>query len=243
MERLNLQLENHQVNVQPSSQCDSSRISAIAAMLQQSRALSGWNLLSETEMPIQLLTWKDALCSLPDAALKASFDKATQQHDWAKPFSPMEILTAYKALIIEDRERIDAEQKRSRWNNSDTYGCWKCEDSGYTPLMVYCPATKRSRRVVRACDCDFTPISQRMPAVVNKYDWTKNSNGVFEPKNEASGLPCGCLFCGRKPNEYSSNKADNRSNVAREADDDFTHGIPDHYESNYDFGGNSHDRW
>lgn len=163
------------------------------------------------ELQIELSVWNDVVREIPDQWLNPSWQKAAEDHDWSNPFRPDFIRGAYKALILEDRERIRRERFNSVFRSPNTFVCWMCEDQGYTVIRVYCPSTRSSRRVARPCACSMTPLSQRQFSIVDTADWKKNQVGEFEWAGQGQGLPCNCSFCQRGNNESAKNSSNNQN--------------------------------
>lgn len=151
-------------------------------LLQQVQIMAGYpSPKSPAEIKAQLETWRNALVDVPDAYLVRSFQRATSDFTWDRAFPVKLISAAYKALVREDRERIEQERKRSAWQNPETFKCFYCEDSGYTAIEFHCPSLNKQRRTVRACSCEMTPMSQRQPQIVDRRTWSKSPLGHWQP--------------------------------------------------------------
>ena len=171
------------------------RMASIVALIQKTRALSSLPSLTTDELQIALPTWAEVVAAIPDALLGECWRRATTDHDWARPFPVHAISSAYKAVLADENERLEAARKRARWESGDTFTCWKCEDSGYQILKVYCPTTKASRQAARPCSCSMTPANQRSTFSVEGPQYSKAESGVWIYASEADSFPCGCLFC------------------------------------------------
>jgi len=158
------------------------------------RVLSGWSPYGEAEILNILPTWMDALREVPDNLLKNAMDKATADHDWSQPFPVKAMVTAYKALILEDR----AAREKAAFSNSrradDTYACRYCDDTGYMPVKLYCGSFADWRSARRACNCAATPISQRLP-IPDITDWARDDQGDWLPAHSSVSMQCWCLYC------------------------------------------------
>lgn len=165
------------------------------ALIQKTRALSSLPLLNADELQIALPTWAEVVAAIPDALLGECWRRATTDHDWARPFPVHAISSAYKAVLADENERLESARKRARWESGDTFTCWKCEDSGYQILRVYCPTTRDSRQAARPCSCVMTPANQRSAFSVEGPQYSKSESGVWVYATEADSFPCGCLFC------------------------------------------------
>lgn len=177
------------------------RYGALVVLIQKTRALQSLPGFSDAELNLHVATWRDALSDIPDSALVAAWDRATKQHDWDRPFAVPSILRAYREVVAEDRERIEATKKYERWKRAETYRCHWCADTGYTPLAIPCPTRRDIWRGRRACSCDMTPIAQRLPPITTR-DWVKDEKGYWaapagqEPR-------CNCQFCRNRPQEVN----------------------------------------
>lgn len=181
---------------------------------------------SPADIKAQLDTWRNALVDVPDGYLVRSFQRATADFAWDRAFPVKLISAAYKALVREDRERIEQERKRSAWQNPDTFRCWICEDSGYVGIELHCPALDKVRRTVRPCSCEMAPMTQRLPQIVDSRRWTKTPLGYWQ---SSDALPCNCPFCTRNringhSNQHSQTVSNHSRYEERGAYNDYSHG-------------------
>jgi len=160
------------------------------------RVLSGWSQYGEAEILNILPTWMDALKDVPDHLLKASVDKATADHDWSQPFPVKAIVTGYKAVLLEDR---DKRQSLGGRRQDDTTRCRWCDDTGYVPIATYCPTGQEWYYPVYGCECAATPINQRSTVPVHPL-WSRDDYGRWIPPTQDKSPKCRCGFCRNKGN-------------------------------------------
>ena len=158
------------------------------------RVLSGWSQYGEAELLNILPTWMDALQDVPDHLLKASVDKATADHDWSQPFPVKAIVTGYKAVLLEDRDKRQALGGRRQ---DDTTRCRWCDDTGYVPIATYCPTGQEWYYPVYGCECAATPINQRSTVPVHPL-WSRDDYGRWVPPTPDKSPKCRCGFCRNK---------------------------------------------
>lgn len=200
MEQVSSQLENLMANAplenrSNSSQPSPARAAALITLIQKTRSRVSLPLLSGSELQFAVTTWAEVVAAIPDTLLGECWRRATAEHDWTRPFPVDAIAGAYKSVLADENERLESARKRARWDSGDTYICWKCEDTGYQILKVYCPTTKASRQAARPCSCSMTPANQRSTFSVEGPQYSKAESGVWAYENEADSFPCGCLFC------------------------------------------------
>lgn len=158
------------------------------------RVLSGWSPYGEAEILNILPTWMDALKEIPDNLLKNAMDRATADHDWSQPFPVKAMVAAYKAIILEDRQARERASYANSRRADDTYACRYCDDTGYIPVQLYCGSFNDWRSARRACACDATPITQRLP-IPDMDGWSRDDRGDWVPESAAGSLRCHCLYC------------------------------------------------
>jgi len=157
------------------------------------RVLSGWSPYGEAEILNILPTWMDALREVPDNLLKGAMDKATADHDWSQPFPVKAMVSAYKALILEDRQHRQTAQYSAR-HMDDTVGCKYCGDTGYASIATYCPTGNEWHYPVYACQCAATPVNQRRATPVSE-GWDRDAYGRWIPTSPDVSPKCRCAFC------------------------------------------------
>ena len=200
MEQVTTQLENLMANAplenrSNSSQPSPARAAALITLIQKTRSRVSLPALSGSELQFAVTTWAEVVQAIPDSLLGECWRRATAEHDWARPFPVDAIVSAYKSVLADENERLESARRRARWDSGDTYTCWKCEDSGYQILKVYCPTTKASRQASRPCSCSMTPANQRSAFSVEGPQYSKSQTGVWVYATEADSFPCNCLFC------------------------------------------------
>ena len=200
MEQVTSQLENLMANAPLENRSNLSPLSpargaALITLIQKTRSLASLPALSGSELQFAVTTWHEVVQAIPDALLGECWRRATTDHDWARPFPVHAISSAYKVVLADENERLEAARKRARWESGDTFLDWKCEDSGYQLLEIYCPTTKTKRQVARPCSCSMTPANQRSAFSVEGPQYSKSQTGVWVYATEADSFPCNCLFC------------------------------------------------
>ena len=165
------------------------------ALIQQTRSLSSLPLSVGDELTLAVSTWLDALAEIPDQLLVPSWRRATKDHDWSQAFPVMAILPAYKALLVEDREKRQKAQYAEQHRHQDgTVSCHYCDGTGYASILTYCGPWNDWRSVAYACQCEAAPISQRRPVHIG-MDWGRNDHGQWVPPSADRSPRCTCLFC------------------------------------------------
>ena len=165
------------------------------ALIQRTRIYSSLPLFDDSELRLAVTTWADALASIPDAQLVPAWKRATETHDWSKPFAIPLIVKAYDQLVVEDRDRIERERFTQSRRNPGTCACRYCLDLGYALIDIWCAGTASWRRVRIDCECDLTPMMQRRPSPITN-DWRfDHDSTAWIPPDAASAPTCTCLFC------------------------------------------------
>jgi len=110
---------------------------------------------------IAISAWESALKNIPDNGLLRAYEHAADNWDWVngKAFSADAVLQSYTILIIEDRQRLEAERRNAAKQNPDTYRCFHCLDVGYQPVYSY--RLQGWYSALRPCSCEAAPASQR----------------------------------------------------------------------------------
>ena len=198
MERIG-QYANHTMSEQSERQSNTSAVSperqsAIATLIQQTRSLSSLPLSVGNELAFAVQTWTTALEDIPDHMLGPSWKRATKDHDWSKPFPAHALLPAYKALLLEDRDR---RQSLGGRRQDDTTRCRWCDDTGYVPIATYCPTGQEWYYPVYGCECAATPINQRSTVPVHPL-WSRDDYGRWVPPSADASPKCRCGFCRNK---------------------------------------------
>jgi len=169
------------------------RRSAIATLIQQTRSLSSLPLSAGDELAIAISTWSLAVEEIPDKLLGPSWERAVKDHDWSRSFSPMAIPAAYKAIVLEDRQRRQTAQYSAR-HMDDTVGCRYCNDTGYASIATYCPTGNEWHYPAYACQCAATPVNQRRATPISEA-WDRDAYGRWIPTSADVSPQCRCAFC------------------------------------------------
>ena len=199
MERMDIQLNaNHTTSAQlaraSSSSGDSQdRRAALIALIQQTRSLSSLPLSAGDELAIAISTWSLAVEEIPDKLLGPSWERAVKDHDWSRSFSPMAIPAAYKALLLDDRQKRQTAQYSAR-HMDDTVGCRYCGDVGYASIATYCPTGNEWHYPAYACQCPATPVNQRRATPISE-GWDRDAYGRWIPTSADVSPQCRCAFC------------------------------------------------
>jgi len=165
-------------------------------LIQKTRALQSLPGFSDAELTIHVATWRDALSDIPDLALSSAWERATREHDWSRPFPVPSIVGAYRALVAEHNEKLEAERKYQQYRRPTTFRCRWCGDTGYAPLAIPCPTRGDVWHGRRACECEATPIAQRLPSILTTA-WRRDEKEYWTPP--AGEHRCQCVFCRNKP--------------------------------------------
>lgn len=165
---------------------------AIVALIQQTQTRRGLPLTSPgSELRFALKAWEDALKAVPDTHLTRAYQHAADNWDWinGKAFTADAIADAYKILIVEDRQRAEADRRNAARRNDDTYKCWHCCDVGYQQVFIY--SCKRWYSSQRPCSCDAAPLYQRSPAPLEVDMFVRNKLGQYAQRSEIEkyGVP------------------------------------------------------
>jgi hypothetical protein len=164
-----------------SSQPLSRRQAAIAGLIQKTQSRRGLPLISVGyELNNALAGWEDALAAVPDDYLSRAYDRAADAWDWhdtRHPFTPDAIRSAYTVLVVEDRQRAEADRRNAARRNPDTYACWHCLDLGYQ--QVFIRERERWYQSVRPCCCEIAPPSQRRAEPLQEPEWIRNRYGQY----------------------------------------------------------------
>ena len=112
------------------------------------------------ELRIAVSSWDDALQNVPDGQLARAYSRAADNWPWAdKAFIPDAVADAYKILLVEDRQRAEADKRNAQRRSPDTYRCHHCQDIGYQTFFTF--RMQRWYSSQRPCACEATPIGQR----------------------------------------------------------------------------------
>ena len=165
----------------------------MAALIQKTRSLSSLPLSAGEELRLAVTTWAGILTEIPDSLLGASWDRAIKDHDWSRSFPVPAIITAYKALLLEDRQRRQTAQYSAR-HMDDTVGCKYCGDVGYASIATYCPTENAWHYPAYACQCAATPVNQRRATPISEA-WDRDAYGRWIPTSADVSPQCRCAFC------------------------------------------------
>lgn len=144
-----------------------------------------------TELRIAVSAWESALKNIPDGYLSRAYEHAAENWDWVngKAFSPDAVHQSFTILVVEDRQRAEAEKRNAARRNPDTYHCWHCLDLGYQPLYTY--QNKLWYSAQRPCCCMSAPESQRQQFPLDETIWFRNRLGEYARRDELEkyGVP------------------------------------------------------
>lgn len=144
-------------------------------------------------MRLAISAWGMAVEEIPDKLLGPSWERAVKDHDWSRSFSPMAIPAAYKALLLDDRQRRQTAQYSAR-HMDDTVGCRYCGDVGYASIATYCPTGNEWHYPAYACQCAATPVNQRRSTPISEA-WDRDAYGRWIPTSADVSPQCRCAFC------------------------------------------------
>jgi hypothetical protein len=152
-------------------------------LIQQTQARRGLPLIS-TGFELQnvvLVSWEKALKAVPDAYLSRAYDHAAENWPWTenRAFTPDAIAEAYKVLIVEDRQRVEAEARDAQRRNRDTYRCHHCLDMGYQPVFQRYADLGGWYSAQRPCVCEAAPPLQRSILPLEEPEFTRSKLGEY----------------------------------------------------------------
>lgn len=121
---------------------------------------------------------------MPDEYLTRSYERAVENWPWTdgKAFTPNAVAEAYTLLVVEDRQREEAEKRNAARRNPDTYRCYHCQDMGYQPLYTYQRGLWYSSQ--RPCCCEAAPSNQRQQFPLDETVWFRNRYGVYASRTD-----------------------------------------------------------
>lgn len=156
------------------------------ALIQRAQVRRGLPLISiGPESALVLREWQDALAKVPDACLDRAYDRAAENWDWhdtRHPFTADAIAQAYTLLVVEDRQRAEAQRRNAARRNPETYACWHCCDVGYQ--LAFVRDRDRWYSSVRACCCDLAPVGARNSFPLEGPVWVRNKLGEYVKREE-----------------------------------------------------------
>jgi hypothetical protein len=166
---------------------------AIVALIQRTQSRRGFPPISPGwELRNALSAWGDALKAVPDEYLSRAYDRAAENWPWTdgKAFTADAVADAYKVLLVEDRQRDEAEKRNARARNPDTYRCFHCQDTGYQQVYYYRYQHWYSSQ--RGCSCDAAPVTERHSAPLTEPEYLKSKYGSFAKRSDVEkyGVPC-----------------------------------------------------
>lgn len=158
-----------------------SRDKILAYLIQTTNQRRGLPLLSveDGELEMALVLWRQVLERVPDEYLQRAYTRAAGDWDWfdtRRPFTPDSVFLAFQSLVVEDREKAEAERRASAFRHPGTYGCRACLDIGYQTIFTY--RYQRWYSSARACCCEAAPTSERNPEP-DDYDFIRDRNGRY----------------------------------------------------------------
>jgi len=165
---------------------------AIAALIQRTQERRGLPLKSAGfELQNALRAWGDAVQNVPDEYLTRAYNRAADNWPWTdrKDFLPDAVAESYKILLVEDRQRVEAEKRNAARRNPDTYRCYHCQDMGYQGLYTYQHGLWYSSQ--RPCCCEAAPANQRQQFPLDETVWFCNRYGLYVSRTdiEKYGVP------------------------------------------------------
>lgn len=136
------------------------------------------------ELQNSLSVWADSLKAVPDDYLSRAYQRAADNWPWAdrKDFTADAVADAYKLLVVEDRQRAEAEKRNAFRRDKETYRCWHCCDVGYQSLFTY--QHKRWYSSYRPCCCEAAPIAQRQQFPLDETVWQRNKLGEYVSRTD-----------------------------------------------------------
>lgn len=154
----------------------SKRQAAILMLIEITRRRAAIPLLDEgEELDIEISAWEDAVEEVPNQYLKQACKIACRNHDWTWPFRPDFIADAYRRLVVEQREHLEALRRAGGVNN-----CEHCRDFGglgYQYVWVWHdrPWLKAGHwyLTARPCCCEFAPAAQRSEKPLEPPEFVK----------------------------------------------------------------------
>lgn len=155
------------------------------ALIQQTQVRMGLPLISAGyELTNQLTAWEKSLREVPDAYLSRAYDRAAANWDWLdkRGFKPDVMKAAYRALVVEDRQRAEAERRNAARRNPDTYGCWHCCDNGYQALFKFFDG--RWYHSARPCSCEAAPAVQRNQSPLQEPDYVRGRLSQYVKRSD-----------------------------------------------------------
>jgi len=153
------------------------------ALIQTTQARRGLPLTSAgSELRIALKAWESALKNVPDNYLTRSYEHAAENWDWDKTFTANAVADSFRILVVEDRQRAEADRRNASRRNPDTYGCFHCLDLGYQ--VVYSNQNKIWYSRLRPCSCTAAPESQRQEYPLTAPPWVRNKLGEYVSRED-----------------------------------------------------------
>lgn len=135
------------------------------------------------ELRIAISSWDDALQNVPESQLARAYSHAAENWPWTeKAFTADAVADAYKLLVVEDRQRAEAEKRNAFRRDKETYRCWHCCDVGYQSLFTY--QHKRWYSSYRPCCCEAAPIAQRQQFPLDETVWQRNKLGEYVSRTD-----------------------------------------------------------
>jgi len=137
-------------------------------------------LTAGSEAKIALAAWEEALAEVPDNYLPRAYEQAAANWDWTdrrNAFTPDSVAERYRLLVVEDRQRIEADRRNAARKNPETYQCWHCCDLGYQPVFVR--ERERWYQAVRPCSCEIAPMGQRSAEPLREPEFIRNRLGEY----------------------------------------------------------------
>lgn len=112
--------------------------------------------------------------------MNRAYERAAANWDWhdlRHPFTADAVAQAYTLLVVEDRERAEADRRNAARRNPDTYQCWHCSDIGYQQIFVREHGLWYSAAL--PCSCEIAPLSQRNQLPVQEPAFVRNNLGQY----------------------------------------------------------------
>jgi hypothetical protein len=137
------------------------------------------------ELQSALKNWESALKNVPDAQLSRAYEHATENWNWqdkSHPFTEDAIAQAYTLLLVEDRQRDEAEKRNAVKRSPDTYRCHHCADIGYQ--LVFTLRMQRWYSSQRPCVCEAAPTGERSKTPLAEPEFIRSKLGEWARRTD-----------------------------------------------------------
>lgn len=151
------------------------------SLIQQTQRRRGLPLIEVgPELELELTVWRKAVGHIPDQWLERCYDHAADNWDWSdprRPFTADALALSYTILLVEDRQRREADLRNAARRDPEAHGCGYCFDLGYQP--VFYRAAGAWKRATRPCCCEAAPMSQRNSAPLDEPEYRRSKYGEY----------------------------------------------------------------